>query len=198
MNMWASGGLIGAGRMVDRANASGIGSGHTRRQGPAEQPTRVSEQVTDIDDLTGRRVLIVDDDQDVRLLLRGSLRPLGPELAVAVNGTSALEILDKGGVDLVLLDIQMPDLSGWEVLAEIRRRWGPLGVPVVMCSVKSLIHDQEQALRLGSDGYVAKPFSVDGLCSEVVAAITRPADQRIAYRDTLLRELAEPGETNQR
>lgn len=135
------------------------------------------------------RVLVVDDQEDVRELLRVALAIDGTEVSEAPSGEAALAHLEGGAVpDLVVLDIQMPLMDGWEVLERIRKRPETHDLPVVVCTVKASQLDAERGWRLGCDGYVTKPFTIDRLTAEVrrvseSASVDREATRRRALED---------------
>lgn len=108
-------------------------------------------------------ILLVDDNFDHRFLTKRALRPLEAEGKVAVHvaedGAVALARLREGlAPDLVLLDIKMPQVDGFEVLAEIRRQPSTAGLPVVMLTSSENRSDIERARSLGADDYMTKPL----------------------------------------
>jgi DNA-binding response OmpR family regulator len=107
------------------------------------------------------RILIVDDEPDVLLTLRMILESEGFESALAADGETALRRIDEEHPDLVVLDIMMPVLDGWFVLAELAGR--ARRPRVVVCSAKSSELDRNRARDLGADEYVTKPFEPDDL-----------------------------------
>jgi len=130
------------------------------------------------------RVLVVDDDGDIRLLVAELLRLSGYEVDMASSGVEALTVLGAGvHPDLVLLDVQMPDLDGWDTLRAIRADPALRELPVVLCTVKSGPVDTALGWTLGCDGYVVKPFAIDALVSEVEAVLGRSAAERLAHRE---------------
>lgn len=107
-----------------------------------------------------QKVLVVDDNQDVRDLVVHILNADGFHVYAAVDGQNALAILNSNPVDLVLLDVMMPGMSGLEVLDQIRNGSNKKirEVPVMMITAKSSTDDIDQALALGANSYVIKPF----------------------------------------
>ena len=107
-------------------------------------------------------VLLVEDEPDIRMLTRYILEPAGYELVEATSGEEAIAIVQEQPLTLVLLDIRLPAMSGWEVL-----RWLKSGrfheVPVVMMSAHSSGHTQRRAQEEGSNGYLVKPFEAEVL-----------------------------------
>ncbi|HVF19640.1 MAG TPA: response regulator [Mycobacteriales bacterium] len=123
------------------------------------------------------RALVVDDAEDLRLLITQVLLVAGYDAVAVGSGPEALEALRRagpGGVDVVVLDVQMPLVDGWEVLERIRAEPSVFGRPaVLMCTVRNSAVDRERAERLGADGYLSKPFAIADL-AEKVARLTRP------------------------
>jgi DNA-binding response OmpR family regulator len=107
-----------------------------------------------------QKVLVVDDNQDVRELIVHILNSDGFHVYAAVDGENALAILNSNPVDLVLLDVMMPGMSGLDVLKEIRTGSNKKirEVPVMMITAMSSTDDVDQALAIGANSYVVKPF----------------------------------------
>lgn len=123
------------------------------------------------------RILIVDDQEDVRLLLSFILKGAGHDVVEARDGRSALLALERDpAIDVAVLDVQMPDMTGWEVLRAIRFDQSLHRLAVVMCTVKSGLPDLDAAWRLEADGYVTKPFEPVQLLSAVREAALRRGD----------------------
>jgi two-component system KDP operon response regulator KdpE len=126
--------------------------------------------------------LVVDDAEDVRLLLAHVLTEAGFVVTEAASGPEGLARLADGPVpDVVVLDVQMPDLDGWDTLASIRGGVAPT-VAVIVCSVKAGPEDRRRAWLLGCDAYVSKPFDVADLIAEVRAVQARSLEERVAER----------------
>jgi two-component system OmpR family response regulator len=117
------------------------------------------------------RVLVVDDEPYITDLVRAALRLEGFEVEVASTGGEALAAGRRGGVDLVLLDVMLPDLEGVEVC----RRWRAEGVeaPVVFLTARDATEDRIAGLEAGGDDYLPKPFSLDELVARVRAVLRR-------------------------
>jgi two-component system alkaline phosphatase synthesis response regulator PhoP len=113
------------------------------------------------------RVLIVEDEPDVLLVLRINLEAAGFETCLAADGVTALRRIEDDRPDVVLLDLMLPVVDGWAVLAELRSREDP--TPVLVCSAKRTPRDLARAEELGAVGYVAKPFETE----DVVARVTQ-------------------------
>lgn len=117
------------------------------------------------------RILVVEDDASIQLGLRMALGKEGYDVTTAEDGVSALELLASAGFDLVLLDVMLPRLNGYEVLRTLRREG--LTVPVVVLSARSAEWDKVTGLDLGAEDYITKPFSVPELLARVRAALRR-------------------------
>jgi two-component system KDP operon response regulator KdpE len=135
-----------------------------------------------------RRVLVVDDEPRLIHFIRLNLEHDGFEVVEATSGTQALAILRDRMPDLILLDVMMPELDGFETLQLIREI---STVPVIMLTAKGEEEDRIRGLELGADDYVAKPFSPRELVSRVKAVLRRtetpslPIHEQIVVDDRL-------------
>ncbi len=134
---------------------------------------------------TKPRVLVVDDDEDIRALLRLILERGGYEVDEQSDGRAALRAFHTGRHDLVVLDVTMPDLDGWEVLDRIRDL---SEVPVLMLTAHDLETDRVRGLRAGADDYVAKPFDRDELIARIEGLLRRAPrdDEPVSYSDSFM------------
>lgn len=119
------------------------------------------------------RVLLVEDEESFSDALSYSLRREGFEVAVAVDGTDALDAFDRTGADLVLLDLMLPGLPGTDLCRSLRAR---SNVPVIMLTAKDSEVDKVVGLELGADDYVTKPFSTRELVARMRAVLRRGSD----------------------
>jgi DNA-binding response OmpR family regulator len=129
------------------------------------------------------RVLLVDDDRDLVALLARGFRYEGFDVCSALTGHEGLELASAGDCDVVVLDIGMPGVDGFGLLRRLRRR---SDVPVVMLTARDDVDDKVEALGVGADDYVAKPFSFDELVARVRAVLRRrrpETSQRLQYAD---------------
>lgn len=138
-----------------------------------------------------QKILVVDDEPNIRELLSVSLKFAGFEVEVAENGTRALELESRFAADLVVLDIMMPDMDGLEVLRQLRSRGDD--VPVLFLTAKDDVQDKIQGLTLGGDDYITKPFSLEEVVARIRAVLrrTQPLDDEasiIRYHDLELNE----------
>ncbi len=120
-------------------------------------------------------VLFVDDEQIVLDSARKLLRKDPLRVAAARSATEGLQLLEQGGISVVLTDLRMPGIDGMELLAEVKRRWPSL--PVVMVTGYATIGTAMQAMKLGAFDYVAKPFTRDELRGTVRRALHLAAEQ---------------------
>jgi two-component system response regulator RegX3 len=119
------------------------------------------------------RVLVVEDEESYSDALEYMLRKEGFEVAVAATGPDALAEFERGGADIVLLDLMLPGLPGTEVCRQIR---ATSSVPVIMVSAKDTEIDKVVGLELGADDYVTKPYSPRELVARVRAVLRRGSD----------------------
>jgi DNA-binding response OmpR family regulator len=117
-----------------------------------------------------RQVLVVEDDPDLRLLLRTVLEDAGFEVEETDSGLSALEALDRCPIDLVLLDLGLPGLDGHEVLRQFRVE---SDVPVIVLSGRQSETERTAALEAGADDYISKPFSTPEMLARMRAVLRR-------------------------
>ncbi len=138
----------------------------------------------------GASVLVVDDAADIRLLADLVLSMAGFTVTAAAGGGDALGLLAHGPLpDIMLLDVQMPDLDGWETLSRLRSDPRTAALPVVMCTVKGLPEDTLRGWSLGCDGYLGKPFDIAGLVAELTRVLERDDRQRAEVRSSTIAQL---------
>ncbi len=118
-------------------------------------------------------VLVVEDDAALCEMLREVLEGEGYRVEVAANGGAGLARLAVGGVDLVLLDLRLPDIDGLEFCAAVRAGARQARVPILCLSGASAPDEVEAALTAGADAYLAKPFDFDDLLAEIRALVAR-------------------------
>jgi len=115
-------------------------------------------------------ILVVDDEEMVRTLLQRTLQEAGYDVIAAANGQEALDKLTQFDVSLVLLDIKMPGLDGFQVLEHIRQR---SNIPVIMLTAIRDVHTVRDSLGLGADDYIGKPFKTRELLARIQAKLRR-------------------------
>ncbi len=118
-----------------------------------------------------KSILVVDDHEDIRNLLSLVLQKEGYEVFLAPNGSEALEIIKNNRLDLILLDVMMPELSGLEVLSNIRGNKDNKvsSIPVMMITAASTVSDIDAAVEIGASSYIIKPFRNENLIAMVSA-----------------------------
>ncbi len=130
--------------------------------------------------LEGRRVLIVEDDARNIFALSSVLEPKGAKVEIARNGKEALDVLARSaratgnGIDLVLMDIMMPEMDGLTAMREIRKRPEWKKLPIVALTAKAMKDDQEKCLAAGANDYIAKPLDVEKLLSLIRVWMPKP------------------------
>lgn len=123
--------------------------------------------------VTPGRLLVVDDDPDNRDVLSRSLERHGHQVDTANDGQTALKLMRETSFDLVLLDILMPDLDGYEVLSEIKRATPLQHIPVIMISALNEVQSVVRCIEAGADDYLAKPFDATLLQARIGASLER-------------------------
>jgi two-component system, OmpR family, phosphate regulon response regulator PhoB len=113
------------------------------------------------------RVLVVDDEPDVLLLCRLNLEQRGHEVLEAPNGDAALELARERAPELIVLDLMLPGMDGYQVLQTVRADERTSGIPVLVLTAKSLQADRERSRQLGAAAFLTKPFLPDELCEMV-------------------------------
>ena len=119
------------------------------------------------------KILIVDDDENICELLNLYLKKDGFDTSTAYNGRQAVELAEKYNPDLILLDIMLPELDGWQVCREIRKK---SEVPIIMLTAKGETFDKILGLELGADDYVTKPFDTKEVVARIKAVLRRSND----------------------
>ena len=116
------------------------------------------------------KIMVVDDDSNICELLRLYLEKDGYDTVVMSDGAAALEAFDAAKPDLILLDVMMPRLDGWQVCREIRKK---SQCPIIMITAKGELFDRVLGLELGADDYVVKPFEAKEVMARIKAVLRR-------------------------
>lgn len=127
--------------------------------------------------MSANKIMVVDDDINICELLRLYLEKEGYTVCIAHDGQSAVELFSQKTPDLVLLDIMLPQLDGWQVLREIRKFSDN---PIIMLTAKGETFDKVLGLELGADDYVVKPFDAKEVMARVKAVLRRSAGKAAA------------------
>ena len=120
--------------------------------------------------MNNRKILIVDDDQNICELLRLYIEKEGYTTAIANDGEEAIELFNREQPALILLDIMLPKMDGWQVCREIRKT---SDVPIIMLTAKGEVFDKILGLELGADDYVVKPFEAKEVVARIRAVLRR-------------------------
>ncbi|MBE6053776.1 MAG: response regulator transcription factor [Clostridium sartagoforme] len=116
------------------------------------------------------KILIVEDEEKIARFIELELVHEGYEIVKANNGRIGLEIAEKGGIDLVILDIMLPELNGLEVLRRLRRT---SDIPIIMLTARDAVMDKVSGLDAGADDYVTKPFAIEELLARIRTALKK-------------------------
>lgn len=132
-------------------------------------------------------ILVVDDDKNTRLFLKAVLERAGYTVALAENGEVALELLDREHVDLVVLDVMMPKMDGYEFTRVLREAQNNL--PILMVSAKQLPADKHRGFIVGTDDYITKPIDDEEMLFRIKALLRRAkiaSERKIVIGDVVL------------
>ena len=127
--------------------------------------------------LAGRRILLIDDTDDARRLLRYVLQLADAEVMEFANALEVLETAQREKPDLILMDVHMAGLDGLTATRQLRAHEATQGIPIVIVSASAMPQDREEARQAGSDGFIAKPIDVLTFAHEV-AQFLRPVEKR--------------------
>jgi len=129
-------------------------------------------------------LLIVEDEQAIANLIYVNLSDEGYRCTCAFDGKQGADLIEKEQFDLILLDIMLPDIDGYELLEYIK----PLGTPVIFITAKSTVNDRIKGLRLGADDYLVKPFLIGELSARVEAVLRRygKSEKQITVDDVFI------------
>ena len=119
------------------------------------------------------RILIVDDEKDIIDLVSLHLANEGCEVCAVTNGLDVLEAAARDKPQLIVLDIMLPGMDGWQVFKQLRTDVRTRGIPVLMLSARSQAHDRINGLEMGADDYLTKPFSVEELNLRIKSLLKR-------------------------
>jgi len=133
------------------------------------------------------RILVVDDDKNTRLLLKAVLQAENYTVFTAENGEAALEVMDQEHIDLVVLDIMMPKMNGYEFTKTLRESRNNL--PILMVSAKQLPEDKHRGFLVGTDDYMTKPIDEEEMLLRIKALLRRAqiaSEHKITIGDVVL------------
>jgi two-component system response regulator MprA len=129
------------------------------------------------------RVLVIDDDEKITSMLRRSLAFEGYSVMTANNGTDGLRQMMAAEPDLIILDVMMPHMDGWEVCRRVRESGS--SVPILMLTARDEVADRVKGLDLGADDYLVKPFALEELLARVRSLLRRSAEKTEAKPNRL-------------
>lgn len=135
------------------------------------------------------KILIVDDEQKIRNVVRMYLEKEGFKAKEAANGQEALELINTEQWELIILDIMMPDMDGWTVCKEVRKNYN---IPIIMLTARDDEVDRVLGLELGADDYVVKPFSPRELVARAKAVLRRSQAAHSAEQPANLNKIEYP------
>ncbi len=130
------------------------------------------------------KVLIVEDDASIANLIKVNLAAAGYECTCASDGREGADYIEKENYDLILLDIMLPEVDGYELLEYVK----PMGTPVIFLTAKGGVEERIRGLKLGADDYIVKPFQIGELLARVEALLRRcyKGNEKLAFLDVEL------------
>ena len=129
-----------------------------------------------------QKIMIVDDDKNIAQLIRLLLEKQGYAVTTCENGSEALRLFESTKPDLLILDIMLPGMDGWEVCRSVRQQ---SATPIIMLSAKDETFDKVLGLELGADDYITKPFDNKELVARVKAVLRRTATKENDAQETI-------------
>ena len=139
------------------------------------------------------KVLVIDDEPDVLMLCRVNLEHAGHDVLVAESGEAGLELARNERPDLIVLDLMMPNMDGFEVLEELAAAGVTRDVPVLILTARTRMDDKVRGWRAGADAYLTKPFTPATLVDDVERLEEMTATERSLHRAESLRRLLDEG-----
>jgi len=118
-------------------------------------------------------ILVLDDSASMRQMMKVALAGTGHEITAAANGVQGLRLLDMGQVDLVITDLNMPEMDGLTFIRELRKQPAHKGLPVIFVTTETRQTVKDQAKAAGATGWITKPFSSEQLCRVVEKVLAR-------------------------
>ena len=125
-------------------------------------------------DVATWQVMIVDDEPDNLEVVAETLEYRGAQVKTAQNGKEALEMLEEFGANLILTDLSMPVMNGWEMRSRVKNNPKIARIPIMALSAHAIAGDQERALEAGFDGYLTKPVNIHTLLDDIRLAYVKP------------------------
>lgn len=125
-----------------------------------------------------KHILVAEDNEDMAELYCFQLESLGYDVTVARNGVDAVEMVPLLLPDLIVMDIHMPKMDGFEAVRQIRENPATQNIPILAATAKAMLDDQEKCLAAGCDGYIAKPFNHSQLGAAINALLRTSSGDR--------------------
>lgn len=119
------------------------------------------------------KVLVVDDEEHIVMILKDSLEFSGFHVLTAFNGLEALDVVEKDRPDLIVLDIGMPKLDGWEVCRRLKSNDATKSIPVIILTAYAQMSDQKKGTALGAERFISKPCDLTYLVEEINALLSK-------------------------
>lgn len=132
------------------------------------------------------KILVIDDEENIRLLLKYNLESSGYAVLLGKTGAEALELAVKEKPDLILLDLMLPDLDGMEVCRRLKGDTATTSIPIAMLTARSEEIDKVLGLEIGADDYITKPFSIREMLARINAILRRTASVTNGQGDVLV------------
>ena len=131
-----------------------------------------------------QKILIVEDEQAIANLIKVNLSDEGYHCTCAYDGMQGADLIESENFDLILLDIMLPEIDGYELLEYVK----PLGTPVIFITAKGAVNERIKGLRLGADDYLVKPFQIGELLARVEAVMRRygKSEKELAFKDVII------------
>ena len=118
-----------------------------------------------------QKILVADDEEDIRLIIRFALEDKGYKVLTASDGTEAVAMANKEKIDLIILDAAMPKMDGYEACRKLKKDAATKDIPVIFLTAIDLQKDKLKSQRLGAVKFIAKPFDIETLIEEVASAL---------------------------
>lgn len=126
--------------------------------------------------MSKKRILVVDDSETSRMFVKESLESLGYEVAEAADGEQALQKVQERAPDLLIMDVIMPEMTGWDLCARIKGSSDRGQIPIIIITTKDKEHDMLRSFESGADEFLNKPINVDELAASIERLLTRTSE----------------------
>lgn len=114
-----------------------------------------------------QKILVADDEEDIRLIIKFALEDKGYKVITASDGAEAVAIADKEKIDLIILDAAMPKMDGYEACRRLKNNPSTKDIPVIFLTAIDMLMDKKKSYRLGAAAFIAKPFEINLLIEEI-------------------------------